>query len=93
MKGLFNIKNNNNKCFLWCHIRNLSPLKTHSERITKLDKKMINDLNYEGIKFLVSKKDFIKIEKKNIWIDVFSFVNDLTYPVYISDQKPENCLD
>ena len=63
MKGLFNIKNNNNKCFLWCHIRHLSPLKTNSERIIKLDKKMINDLNYEGIKFPISKKDFIKIEK------------------------------
>ena len=23
MKGLINIKNNDNKCFLWCHIRHL----------------------------------------------------------------------
>ena len=23
-KGLINIKNNNNKCFLWCHIRHLN---------------------------------------------------------------------
>ena len=30
MKGLFNIKNNDNdKCFLWWHIRYLHPLKTH----------------------------------------------------------------
>ena len=27
MKGLINIKNNDNKCFLWCHIRHLNPLK------------------------------------------------------------------
>ena len=39
MKGLINIKNNDNKCFLWFHIRHLNPLKTHPERITKADNK------------------------------------------------------
>ena len=60
MKGLTNIKNNDNKCFLWCHIRHLNPLKIHSERITKVDKKIINDLDYDGIKFPVSEKDIAK---------------------------------
>ena len=32
MKGLINTKNNDNKCFLWCHIRHLNPLKIHPER-------------------------------------------------------------
>ena len=36
MKGLVNIKNNDNKCFLWCHIRHLNTLKIHSERIKKI---------------------------------------------------------
>ena len=84
MKGLINIKNNDNKYFLWCHIRHLNPLKTHPE---------IN-LNYEGIKFPVSKKDYCKIEKENnIYINVFSYENNLIYPVYVSDQKFENCID
>ena len=39
MKGLINIKNNDNKYFPWCYIRHLSPSKTHPERITKADKK------------------------------------------------------
>ena len=39
MKGPINIKSNDNKCFLWCHIRHLNPLKIHPERITKVDKK------------------------------------------------------
>ena len=39
VKGLINIKNSENKCFLWCHIRHLNPLKMHPERITKVDKK------------------------------------------------------
>ena len=85
LKGLINIKNNDNKCFLCCHIRHLNPLKIHPERITKVDKNMVNDLDYEGIKFPVSKKDYCKIEKKNnICINVFCYENDLTYPVYVS---------
>ena len=39
MKGLINIKNNDNKCFLWCHIGHLNLGKRHPERITKVDKK------------------------------------------------------
>ena len=39
MKGLINIKKNDNKFFLWCHIRHLNPVKIDHERITKVDKK------------------------------------------------------
>ena len=46
MKGLINIKNNDNKCVLWCHIRHLNLVKTHPERITKKDN-MINDLDFK----------------------------------------------
>ena len=62
VKGLINIKNNDNKCFLWCHIKQLNPSKTHPARITKTNSKMVNDLDYEGIEFPVSKKDFSKTE-------------------------------
>ena len=34
-KGLNNIKNNDQKCFLWCHVRHINPLKKHPERIKK----------------------------------------------------------
>ena len=47
-KDLFNIKNNDNKFFLWCHIRHLNPLKIHPEKIAKEDKNMVNGLDYEG---------------------------------------------
>ena len=84
MKGLINIKNIDNKCFLWCHIRHLNLVKRHPERIKKEDKRMINDLDYEGIKFPVSKKDYYRIERQNnICISVFCYENRLTYPVFI----------
>ena len=55
---------------------------------------MVNDLDYEGIAFLVAGKDFGKIEKKiNICIYVFCYENNLVYPVHISDKKFENCMD
>ena len=93
MKGLINIKNNDNKCFLWCHIRHLDPLKIHPERITKEDKKMIIDLDYDGIKFPVSKKDCRIERQNNICINVLCYENNLTYPVYLSDQKFHNSMD
>ena len=55
MKGMINIKNNDSKCFIWCHIRHLNPLKIHPKRITKVDKDMVNDLDYKGIEFPVYK--------------------------------------
>ena len=32
-KGLINIKNNDQECFLWCHIRHINPSKDHPRRI------------------------------------------------------------
>ena len=74
MKDLIKIKNNDNKCFLWCHIRHLNPLKTHPERITKEDKNIINDLNYEGIKFPVSKKIIKELKNKAIFSLMYSVI-------------------
>ena len=88
MKDFINMENNDNKCFLWCHIIHLNSLKTHPERITKSDKNIVNDLDYEGIEFPVSKKDNRWIEQKNnIYISAFCYENDLVYPVYVSDQN------
>ena len=93
MKGLISFKNNDNKCLLRGHIRHLNPLKIHPERTAKAEKNMVSHLDYEGIEFPVSKKDFDKIEKKNIWINVFCYENNLVYLVYVSDQKFEDYMD
>ena len=57
-KGLINIKNNNLKCFLWCHIRHINPVKIHPERITREDKKLVNSLNHNRVGFPDRGKDF-----------------------------------
>ena len=60
-KGLINIKNNDQKCFLWYHIGNINPVKIHPERTTQNDKKLANDLDHGGIGFPEQEKDFSKI--------------------------------
>ena len=87
-KGLINIKNSDDKCFLWCHIRHLNFVEKNPQRITKEDKKMVSKLDYEGIKFPVSKKDYCRIERQNnICINVLCYENKFTYPVYVSNQE------
>ena len=93
-KVLINIKNNNQKCFLWCHVRDINSIKIHPERITPEHKKLINNLNCDGIEFAVRVKDFSKIEKNNnICINVFCYKNTLSFSIYVSDQKFENSMD
>ena len=77
-KGLINIKNKDEKCFLWCHVRHINLLNKHPERILKNDKKIIaEELNYHGIEFPTHEKDFNKIEiKNNICINVFGYENE-----------------
>ena len=64
-KGLINIKNKDDECFGWCHIRHLNPQEKNPQRIKKEDKKTINELNYDGIDFPVSQKHYNKVEKQN----------------------------
>ena len=66
-KGLINIKNNDNECFRWCHIRHLNPQRKDPERIKKVDKQYIEKLDYSSIEFPVSQKQYNKIEKQNIY--------------------------
>ena len=94
MKGLINIQNNGNKCFLWCHVRHLNLDGVKLERVTKKDKEIVKNLDYSNVDFPVSKKDYGKIETLNkINAKVFSYENEVVYPVYLSNQCFNDCLD
>ena len=94
-KGLINIKKTNDqKCFLWCHVRHVNPVETLPERITREDKNLANNLDYDGVEFPVRRKDFSKIEtKNNICINVFCYENKLVLPIHVSDEKFEKSID
>ena len=57
-KGLINIKNKDEKCFLWCHVRHIYLLNKHPERILKMRRKIVEELNYDKIQFPIHENDF-----------------------------------
>ena len=75
-RSLLILRNNNNKCFLYCYIREiLNPITRNSFRITKRDKeladKIINETNLTFENVSISEID--KIEKKlQVNVNVFS---------------------
>lgn len=52
-------------CFRWCYIRQLDPQAKDSQIIKLADKLIAKELNYDGIEFAVTDKQYSKIEKKN----------------------------
>ena len=51
--GLINIKNNDQKYFLWCHIRHINSIKINPKRIMQKANELVNDLNYDEVGFPV----------------------------------------
>ena len=90
--GLVNLRNKDDCCFAWCHVR---PQDKNPQRIKKSDNAFIKDkiVNYDGIEFPVTIKDYNKIEKmNNIRINVFAYEKQ-PYPIYISKEKFEDHME
>ena len=93
-KGLINLKNDDAECFRWCHIRHFNHQNKNPQRIKKTDKQYVNNLNYEGIEFPVTIKQYNKIEKQNdININVFGYEDRQPFPIYISKEKFEDQMN
>ena len=93
-KGLINMKNKDDECFRWCHIRHLNPQEKDPQRIKKVDKEMINELNYDGIEFPISQKHYHKVEKQNnIRINVFGYEKEQPFPIHISKETFEDQMN
>ena len=88
------MKNNDNECFRWCHIRHLNPQEKDAQRIKKTDRKMVQELNYQGAEFPVSIKDYNKIEVQNsINVNVFGYEDKQFYPIFVSKGSNEKVLN
>ena len=87
-KSIINMKNKDNKCFMWCVKRALNPTNNHPERIDKELIEKEDDLNMKGIEYPVNLKDIDRFEKQNpeISIMVLGFnEKDKVYPLRVSD--------
>ena len=72
-KAIINMKNKDNKCFMWSVIRALNPTNNHPERIDKELMEKENTLNMKGIEYPISlkeDKDISKFEKQNPEISI-----------------------
>ena len=86
-KAIINMKNEDNKCFLWCVLRALNPKDDKPERIDKDLKSKEHTLNMEGIAYPVDFKGINRFEKQNpdISISVLGYSKDeRIYPLRIS---------
>ena len=93
-KGLINLRNKDNECFRWCHIRHLNPQKKDPQRIEKADKVYVEKLDYTGIEFPVSQKQYNKIEKQNsIRINMFGYGKGQPFPIHISKETFEGQMN
>ena len=91
---MINIKNKDDECFRWCHIRHLNPQKGDPQRIKKGDKQLIGGLNYEGIGSPVSRKQYNKIEKQNSFkINMFGYEKGRPFPICISKETLEDQMN
>ena len=68
--AIINLKNKDNKCFMWSVLRKLNLTKDNPGRIDKKLKEKENTLNMEGIEYPVSLKDIDKFEKQNPSISI-----------------------
>ena len=94
-KGLVNMKNNDNECFRWCHIRHLNPVKVHPERVTQADREYVLKLDYSGVTFPVAVKDMDRIERQNqINVNVFGWSKNGAFaPIRVSKGRFKDHLE
>ena len=93
MKGLINLKNKDNECFKWCHVRFFNPQSKNSGRINKQDKKIAATLDYRGINCPMKARDYELVEERfNINVSVLGYQNKV-FPLYISKKSNEQVLN
>ena len=88
-RAIINVKNKDNKCFMWSVLAALYPPQRDAERIWKY-KNHITSLKFSGIPYPVKMVDIPKFEKQNnISVNVFGFEKNEVFPVHIAKNRYE----
>ena len=88
--GLVNMKNKDNECFRWCHIRRFNPQEKYPQGIKKEDKLLVDNYDYSGVDFPVKDKHYSRIEaQNNINVNIFGYDNKQFYPIYVTTGSHE----
>ena len=96
MKGLINIKNQDNKCFLWSLNRYKNPQKKNPQTITESDRESAKKLDFSGITFPVTVDQIKRVEKQNkININLFGYDMEkkAAYAIQISEEHYDDHIE
>ena len=69
-KAIINMKNEDNKCFIWCVLRALNPKDKNAERVDENLKSKEHTLNMDGIAYPVDFRGIDRFEKQNLEISI-----------------------
>ena len=84
-KAIINIKNKDNKCFMWSVLASIYPVSRDAERLCHYQQ-FRNELDFSGIEFPVTIDKIGKFERQNnISVNVFGF-EDVLFPLYITKE-------
>ena len=86
-KAIINMKNQDDKCFMWCVLRALNPKDKNAERVDNDLKNKVDTLNMQGIQYPVSFRGIDRFESQNpeISIIVLGYNKDeKVYPLKVS---------
>ena len=91
LKAVINIKNDDDKCFLWSVLAHLYEANDHRSRVNYY-KQYESELNMNGIVYPVAAKDVPKFEKQNnISVNVFRY-GDRYYLCTFPEVNKKNML-
>ena len=86
-KAITNMKNQDDKCFMWCVLRALNPVEKNKERVDKNLISKQDTLNMKGIKYPVSFRDIDRFESLNPTISITVLgcnKDERVYPLKVS---------
>ena len=91
-KAIINVKNDDEKCFVWSVLAGLHPQKLHANRVSKYVPYM-KELNVKDLTFPLKVTDVKKFEKKNpsLSVNVFALENKTVYPVHLTINGDATC--
>lgn len=93
-KAVINVKNDDNRCFLWAVLSALYPVQDNAYRVSNYEP-YVNTLNFTGIEFPVKLQDVKRFEKLNgISINIFGLTASYqVYPLLITKEEKERHID
>ena len=92
--SIINIKNTDDKCFLWCCIASRYLPERDSERVKQYEK-YINEFNCDKINFPMKLTQISKFEKNNnVNINIYTSEDSETkYPIHLSKQNNKEVIN